>query len=251
MVSTIRNPGVNLLLLKHLKEKGFTGRVALTARTKEDAELYLQANPSVVLRPYLDAAEQGADALAGAWHALSQETDWPVALSENRIKSGSAFAGRSISTIPLRSETGVSIVAVSRAGRVFFNPGPDFQLFPSDRIVIMGPPEDLHRAETMIHRVAKPSSPEDSAGVSLVEIRVTQGSPLAGKILEKTGFRQMYGSTVIGIRYEGEYIISPGPQELLREGCDLLVLASGEHLERLTNDFELSVTGSDLMSEDI
>ncbi|HOO45775.1 MAG TPA: cation:proton antiporter [Deltaproteobacteria bacterium] len=250
VVSTIRNPEVDLLLLKHLREKGFTGKVALTARTKEDAELYLQANPSVVLRPHLDAAEQGADALAGAWHALSQETDWPVAFREIRIKSGSAFAGHSISTIPLRSETGVSIVAASRAGRVFFNPGPDFQLFPSDRIVIMGPPEDLRRAETMIHRVAEPSSPEDSAGVSLVEIRITPDSPLAGKTLEKTGFRQRYGSTVIGIRRDGEYIISPGPQEPLGEGSDLLVLAAGDHLERLANDFDLSMTGSDLMSED-
>lgn len=102
----------------------------------------------------------------------------------------------------------------------------------------------------MIHRVAEPSSPEDSAGVSLVEIRITPDSPLAGKTLEKTGFRQRYGSTVIGIRRDGEYIISPGPQEPLGEGSDLLVLAAGDHLERLANDFDLSMTGSDLMSED-
>ncbi|TFH48230.1 MAG: sodium:proton exchanger, partial [Methanothrix sp.] len=170
VVSTIRNPEVDLLLLKHLRVKGFKGRVALTARTKEDAELYLKANPNVVLRPYLDAAEQGADALAGAWHALSQETDWPVAFREIRIKSVSAFVGHEISNIPLRSETGVSIVAASRAGRVYFNPGSDFQIFPSDRIVIMGPPEDLRKAEAMIHRIADPSSGQDSDGVSLVEI---------------------------------------------------------------------------------
>ena len=114
----------------------------------------------------------------------------------------------------------------------------------------MGPPEDLRRAEALIHRVAEPSTPEDSAGVSLVEIRITPDSPLAGKTLEKAGFRQRYGSTVIGIRRDGEYIISPGPEVPLREGSDLLVLASGEHIERLSDDFELSMTGSELLTED-
>jgi len=239
VVSTIRNPDLNLLLLKHMRAKGFKGRVALTARTKNDAEIYLQANPNLVLRPYLDAAEQGADALAGAWHALSQKTEWPVAFREIRIKSTSAFVGHGVGNIPLRSGTGVSIVAASRAGRVYFKPRPDFQVFPSDRIVIMGPPEDLHKAETVIHRIADPSSDQERAGVSLVEIRVRTGSTLAGKTLEKTGFTQTYGATIIGIRYDGEYIISPNPDKLLKEGTDLLVLASGEHIKNLQKDFDL------------
>ena len=239
VVSTIRNPDVDLLLLRHLREKGFAGRVALTARTKEDAETYLRANPNVVLRPFLDAAEQGADALTGAWHDLYQETDWPVAFREIRIKSGSAFAGHTIRDVPLRSEANVSIVAVSRAGRVFFNPGPDIQLFPSDRIVIMGPPDDLRQAEAMIHRVVDPSTDEDPESVSLVEARVPAGSARAGKTLGDTGFRQIYDSTVIGIRRGDEYMISPGPHVRLEVGDSLLVMGTSESFERLRQDFEL------------
>ena len=201
----------------------------------------------MVLRPFLDAAEQGADALTGAWHALSQKSDWPVAFREIRIKSGSAFAGKTIRNIPLRSEAGVSIVAVSRAGRVFFDPEPGFQLFPSDRIVIMGPPEDLRKAESVIHRAAEPSGEEDAGGVSLVEVRVAQGSPQAGSTLSQTGFRQKYGSTVIGIRREGGYIISPGPDERIREGDVLLVLVAEDSFERMSQDFALSKTGTDLL----
>lgn len=247
VVSTIRNPEVDLHMLRHLKQKGFGGKVALTARTKEEAELYLRAYPNVVLRPFLDAAEQGADSLTGAWHALSQETDWPVAFREIRIKSGSAFAGKAIRDVPLRSEANVSIIAASRAGRVFFNPEPGFQLFPSDRIVIMGPPEDLRKAEVMIHRVVDPSDEEDTGGVSLVEVRVSRESPQAGSTLTQTEFRQTYGSTVIGIRRTGEYIISPGPDERLREGDDLLVLVADESFDRLRQDFALSETGANLL----
>ncbi|HQI81696.1 MAG TPA: cation:proton antiporter [Deltaproteobacteria bacterium] len=239
VVSTVRNPDVDLQLLRHLREKGYTGRVALTARTKEEAELYLRANPHVVLRPFLDAAEQGADALTGAWHDLYQETDWPVSFREIRIKTGSAFAGHAIRDVPLRSEAGVSIVAVSRAGRVSFNPDPDFQLFPSDRIVIMGPPEDLRQAEALIHRVVDPATEEETGSVSLVEARVPATSAQAGRTLEQTGFRQVYGATVIGIRRGKEYLMSPGPGVRLEEGDVLLVMGTADSFEQLRQDFEL------------
>jgi Kef-type K+ transport system membrane component KefB/Trk K+ transport system NAD-binding subunit len=239
VVSTVRNPDVDLQLLRHLRDKGFAGRVALTARTKEEAERYLRANPHVVLRPFLDAAEQGADALTGAWHDLYQETDWPVSFREIRIKSGSAFAGHTIRDVPLRSEAGVSVVAVSRAGRVSFNPDPEFQLFPSDRIVIMGPPDDLRQAEAMIHRVVDPSSEEETGSVSLMEARVPGTSARAGMTLSEIGFRQVYGSTVIGIRRGGEYLISPGADVRLEAGDVLLVMGTADSFEQLRQDFEL------------
>lgn len=238
VVSTIRNPGVNLPLLRHLRTRGFEGRVALTARNKEEADLYRGAKVQAVLRPFLDAAEQGADALTGAWHALSQDMAWPVAFREIRIKAGSAFAGQTIRNVPLRSSTGVTIVAVSRAGRVLFNPEPDFQLFPSDRIVIMGPGDDLKHAEAMIHRI-DPADQDEAESVSLVEARVGPGSAQGGKTLSQIGFRQAYGSMVIGIRRGGEYIISPGPDERLEEGDELLVMGTGESFERLRRDFDM------------
>jgi K+/H+ antiporter YhaU regulatory subunit KhtT len=239
VVSTIRAPEVNLPLLRHLRARGFEGRVALTARTKDEADLYLRAQAHAVLRPFLDAAEQGADALTGAWHALSRETDWPVAFREIRIKAGSAIAGQAIRDIPLRSDAGVSIVAVSRAGRVSFNPEPGYQIFPSDRVVIMGPPDDLRQAESMIHRVVDPATEEEAESVSLVEARVPAGSVRAGKTLEQTGFRQIYGSTVIGIRRGDEYIISPGPDVRLEAGDVLLVMGTGESFDLLRQDFQL------------
>jgi K+/H+ antiporter YhaU regulatory subunit KhtT len=48
-----------------------------------------------------------------------------------------------IKDILLRSETGVSILAVSRAGRVYYDPQPDYQIYPGDRLIIMGSVEEL------------------------------------------------------------------------------------------------------------
>ena len=211
VVSTTRNPAVDVQIVRHLRAKGFGGRIALTARTKEDAEAYLHFKPDVVLRPFFDAAEQGADALTGAWHALSDKTGWPVSFVEIRVKAGSTFAGHAIRDIPLRSELGVAIAAVSRAGRVFFNPEPDLRIFPSDRVVLMGPPEAVKRAETMIHRLADAPGEDDGSAVSLVEVQVGPGSPQAGKTLGETGFRRVTGPSSWGSGGATSTSSPPGP----------------------------------------
>ncbi len=237
LVSTIRNPEVNMTLLQHMKQWGFSGKAAVTARNKEEADLYIRSGAHVVLRPFIDAAEQGADALTEAWHALAREIDWPMSVREMRIKSGSIFAGQAIRNIPLRSSTGVSIVALSRAGRVFFDPDPDVQLFPADRIVLIGPPDDLKHAEALIRSIQEPLSEDESGDFSIIEVKVAAGSPLATMTLNDIGFRQKYNSTIIGIRRGEERIIHPGPQERLEPGDTLLVMGAGDSVQRLKQDF--------------
>jgi len=239
VVSTIRKPEVDLLMLGHLASKGYGGRVALTARDAQQAELYLKAGPTLVLRPYLDAAEQGADALTGAWHPLTYQTEWPVSFGEIRIKSGSSLAGKVIRNVPFRAEFGVTIAAIGRAGRVIFNPDPDTQLFPGDRLVLMGPQEEISKAETMIRMVEDPVSPENAQVVSLLEARVPEGSAVVGRNLKDIGFRQVYGCMVVGIRRQGRHIITPGPAETLEKGDVLLVLGSASSFDLLRPDFEL------------
>ena len=142
VVSTVRSKDVNLALLHLLRHRGYDAKVALTAANEEEATLYRQAGAHVVLRPFTDAAEQGADALMDATDILPEDVDWPVAFQEIRVKSGSLFAGQSLRHIPLRSAAGASVLAVSRAGRVHYDPEPDFQVYPGDHVVLMGPPRD-------------------------------------------------------------------------------------------------------------
>lgn len=40
--------------------------------------------------------------------------------------------------ITLRQKMGVSILTVSRAGYVHFDPGPDFLIYPGDRLMVIG-----------------------------------------------------------------------------------------------------------------
>ncbi|MEN6427524.1 MAG: cation:proton antiporter [Phycisphaerales bacterium] len=233
VVSTVRSKDVNLALLHLLRYRGYDVKVALTAASQEEALLYRQAGAHVVLRPFTDAAEQGADALMDATDILPQNVDWPVAFQEIRVRSGSLFAGESLRHIPLRSEAGVSVLAVSRAGRVHYDPEPDFQVYPGDHMVLMGPAQALKKAESLIHQAQDRQADDTPKRFVMAEIEVFNDSKWSGQTLADLQFRQRCGVTVVGIRRGEERIPSPGPDESLSPGDRLIVIGTADKISQL------------------
>lgn len=233
VVSTVRSKDVNLALLHLMRHRGYDAKVALTAANQSEAALYKQAGAHVVLRPFTDAAEQAADALMDATDILPENVDWPVAFQEVRVKSGSVFAGQSLRQIPLRSEAGASVLAVSRAGRVHYEPEPDFQVYPGDHVVLMGPPRTLKKADELINRTESREAADRLERFVIVELDVFADSKWLGKTLADLQFRQRCGVTVVGIRRGQERITSPGPNESLQPGDRLIVIGTSDKVSQL------------------
>jgi TrkA domain protein len=59
------------------------------------------------------------------------------------IPPGSPVSGRTLADLGLRTRTGVSIVAVIRAGRTFASPRAEFELEAGDTAVLVGSPEAI------------------------------------------------------------------------------------------------------------
>ncbi len=233
VVSTVRAKDVNLALLHLVRFRGYDVKVALTAANQSEAVLYKQAGAHVVLRPFTDAAEQAADALMDATDILPENVDWPVAFQEVRVKSGSVFAGQSLRNIPLRAEAGASVLAVSRAGKVHYEPSPDFQVYPGDHVVLMGPPKTLKKADDLINQTQSRDSADKLERFVIVEMEVFTDSNWLGKTLAELQFRQRCGVTVVGIRRGQERIPSPGPNESLQAGDRLIVIGTSDKVRQL------------------
>ena len=226
VVGTTRIRELNLFMLRKLRHCGYEGRVALTAANQEDAVAFDKAGADIVFRPYADAAEQAVDNLSDAMDMLPEQIDWPVSFREVRIPPGAAAAGRAVRDILLRDRTGVSILAVSRSGRAHYDPGPDFQVFPGDRLVIVGTAEQLQRAEDYL--ILPPEGQEASGSERFViaELDVIAGETVAGRTLAELSFRQNYGVTVIGIHRGERRVMTPGAGERLVAGDRLVVIGS-------------------------
>jgi hypothetical protein len=72
----------------------------LRPHIQKNQSFYEEAGAHVVLRPFSDAAEQGADALTYAMEVFPANIDWPVAFREIRLRSGSIYCGQRIKEIP-------------------------------------------------------------------------------------------------------------------------------------------------------
>ncbi|MCK9275209.1 MAG: cation:proton antiporter [Syntrophales bacterium] len=234
VVSTVRSRNLNLALLHHLRDRRFAGRIALTAINEEEARMYETAGATVVFRPFIDAAEQAADELTYAMEFLPEDIDWPVSFREIRIRTDSSAAGKKIREIPLRSETGASILAVSRAGRIHYNPEPGFRIFPGDRVIIIGPIEALRLAESILSQLNKNEEDEVGSGrFDVTEVTITDNSQLSGITLARARFRQRYGVTVIGIKRGEEQIVAPSSTEILAAGDKLIIIGDAKKIESL------------------
>ncbi|APG24683.1 MULTISPECIES: cation:proton antiporter domain-containing protein [Syntrophotalea] len=234
VVSTVRSREMNLALIHNLKKDGFSGKVALTATTGQEAAAFEDAGAHLVLRPFRDATEQAADALTYAMDFLPESIDWPLSFVEVRIKTDAVLAGKTIQDIPL-SATGTSVLAISRGGRIFYEFEPDFRIYPADRLLIMGHPGGLKEAETILNQHALQCYTDDTDRFEIAGIPVADHSGIAGKSLADLHFRQRYGATLVGIRRGQEQITTINPDERLLAGDCLIVIGKAESVNALKN----------------
>ena len=104
----------------------------------------------------LTTDEAGALAnLLGAPQLIAQlseeQRDLPgIRTGRHTIASSSPYDGRPLGATALRTRTGVSVVAVMRAGQVHPSPTPDFMLTAGDLLVVVGTTEGLDAAAKIL-----------------------------------------------------------------------------------------------------
>lgn len=239
VVSTIRSKDISQMIFRQLKHYGYTGKIALTATDVRDASSLEKMGVHVVLRPFRDASEQAVDTLTHAMAQLPQNLDWPVAFKEIRIEPTSIYVDRALKDIPLRHLTGVSILAVSRAGKINYDLDAEFKLYPADRLLIMGPPEKIRDAEDLLGQVDLDETVQDAAHFGIGHFKFRYCPEGICQSLSMLGFRQRYGVTVIGIERGEERITYPQANEVIRQTDQLVLIGTAEALQKLSENEDL------------
>ncbi|GAT81529.1 potassium transporter TrkA [Streptomyces sp. F-3] len=99
-------------------------------------------------------AESLIDALAPAHHSPNLLSTTELGLVAERIElaATSHWNGRLLGETRMRTETGVSIVAVLRRAEAIPSPGPDFRLAGGDILIVIGTREGVDAAATILGR---------------------------------------------------------------------------------------------------
>lgn len=242
VVSTAPDTETNRVLLRHLQHWKFQGRIAVACRTPEDADTLRAEGADVVLRPFADAAEQAVDVITSAMDRLSAVASAAPGLREVRLGPGSIWAGHRIADVPVREEFGVTVLAVSRAGRSVFNPDPSFQLFPGDHLFLSGEPAGLERAVEYLARVDYPDQTEEELEVGVDEVRVEEVSGWAGRTIADLDLRRRSGVSVMAVRRADDRLVAPDARVPLSPDDRLILIGDRAALARLRESWSGEAT---------
>jgi Kef-type K+ transport system membrane component KefB/Trk K+ transport system NAD-binding subunit len=233
VISTAPDIETSRVLLHHLRDRGFQGKVAVACRTADEGDVLRVEGADVLLRPYADAAEQAADAVTAGADRLSAIASAAPGVREIRLGSISKWAGHRIADVPLREEFGATVLAVSRGGRSFLSPGPTFQLFPGDRVILSGEPSALDRAIEYLARIDYPDQQEDHEDFAVEDVQVDSLPGWTGRTLAALDLRARYGVTVLAVGKEREGLDAPDPHQALSTHDRVVLAGTRDALQRV------------------
>jgi Kef-type K+ transport system membrane component KefB/Trk K+ transport system NAD-binding subunit len=233
VVSTAPDADTGRVLLRHLQQHGYKGKVAVACRVPEEEDTLRVEGAHVILRPFADAAEQAVDSLTTAMDELGAVAQSVPGLGEIRLEAGSTWAGHTLEELRVREQFKVTVLAVSRAGRTTLNPSPDYRLFPGDRIILSGEPDSLRAAADSARRLTHEPSAGDDQAFAVAEVPASAYPSWLGCTLSELQLRNRYGVTVAGIKRPSGEVLAPTADSVVNQGDCLVVAGQREDVDRL------------------
>lgn len=127
------------------------GRIELIISKDDDPDACMAELPLTIDEASTLANLLGAPQLVA--QLTEEQRDLPgIKTKQIPVGDGSPFDGRTLGDTALRTRTGVSVVAVMRAGHVYPSPTPDFTLTAGDLMVTVGTTEGLDNAVKILKR---------------------------------------------------------------------------------------------------
>lgn len=162
LIATLASDADNLFLV--LSAKTLNPTLNLSARVSEESssEKMRRAGANFVFAPYNTTGHRMAQALLKphVQQFIDFTTGQSIGLGEGMENVGieqvlvgerSPAAGRSLSEMPIRRETGVIVLAIRKpTGEMSFNPPAEARLSGGDHLIAMGAPEGLRKLEQLL-----------------------------------------------------------------------------------------------------
>ncbi|MFH9815454.1 cation:proton antiporter regulatory subunit [Streptomyces sp. NPDC017230] len=125
------------------------GARTLSTYRKDDPD-----DRAMSVRLAADEAAAVVDALMPAHHSPSLLSTTELGLVAERVglSRTSHWSGRALGETRMRTETGVSIVAVLRRAEAIPSPGPEFRLAGGDTLIVIGTREGVDAAVEVLGR---------------------------------------------------------------------------------------------------
>ena len=180
--------------------------------------------------------------------SLTERYHVPRFVTEVLVEPSSTLINRSVADLEVVQQFGVSVLGIVRQGgeEPILAPGPYNRIRHGDTLVLQGEPEALLRLRGELglrtrESVGAGGQRLDSVDVQLVEAVVPAGSPLVGKTLAESWFRERSGLKTVALAKHGEVVVTSVRGTPLAVGDTLLVQGHVRDIERARKEREVLI----------
>ena len=159
-------------------------------------------------------------------------------LAEFEVSPESPNIGLALKDIHMREKYGVNIVSIKRGTKQINIPSGDEQLFPYDKIIVVGTDKQLDDFDNTISRHKYMTEQQETVDVTLEQMQISETSALIGKTIKNSYLRDKYNCMIVGIERDGETLVNPGVNVSFMSGDILSLVGEKEKIETLALDYK-------------
>lgn len=159
-------------------------------------------------------------------------------LAEFEVSPESPNIGLALKDIHMREKYGVNIVSIKRGTKQINIPSGDEQLFPYDKIIVVGTDKQLDDFDNTISRHKYMTEQQETGDVTLEQMQISETSALIGKTIKNSYLRDKYNCMIVGIERDGETLVNPGVNVSFMSGDILSLVGEKEKIETLALDYK-------------
>jgi monovalent cation:H+ antiporter-2, CPA2 family len=191
--------------------------------------IYWHSEVEVELQAILEPEKQRISATSAPW--LQSHDDWNLSVIDCVLPDLADCQGKNLRELNLRTRFGCTVVGIERQGFMIPLPAPEAVLYPRDKVLLMGTPEQVRAGKRFLAYVSG-VAPADSLfeEVRMEAVAVPAGSQAAGRSVGEVAPAKRFGVQIAGLHRAGVRVLSPKAGETLAAGDQLLVLGTPEQI---------------------
>ena len=187
--------------------------------------IYWHSQLEVELHSVIETDNGRMTATTAPW--LQPHGDWQLQMIDCTLPDLADCQGRSIAELGLRTRTGCSVVGIERQGFMIPLPTPAAVLYPRDKVLLLGTPEQVRAGKTMLGAVSgAPVAESLFEEVRMEALTVPVTSRAAGQTLAEISPSLKHHVQIAGLHRGGLRILNPRADERVRAGDELLTLGA-------------------------
>jgi len=191
--------------------------------------VYWHSLLEVELDEMLNPADQKFTATTAPW--MAPHAEWNLTLGDCVLPDLADARGRTLAELALRTKFGCTVAGVERQGVMVGNPRGDMILYPRDKVLLLGTPEQVAAGKEFLHHASGTPSGSTFDEVRMESVEIPPGAGLHGRTLAELALSREYGLQVAGISRGSLRILNPGGDEKIFTGDHVLALGSPDQIK--------------------